>query len=67
MGILAQRRAITMVEDPVCGMELMPEDAVAESEYDGQIYYFCSLECKTEFDSDPEGHIELVEDEVYSV
>jgi YHS domain-containing protein len=56
-----------MVEDPVCGMELMPEDAVAMSEFDGETYYFCSLECKTEFDSDPTGHVEAMENEAYLV
>ena len=43
-----------MVEDPVCGMNLMPEDAVAEEEYGGQTYYFCSEECHAEFSMDPE-------------
>jgi YHS domain-containing protein len=43
-----------MVEDPVCGMQLMPEDAVAETEFGGQTYYFCSEECHEEFESDPE-------------
>lgn len=43
-----------MVEDPVCGMYLMPDDAVAETEYGGQTFYFCSEECQAEFEMDPE-------------
>jgi YHS domain-containing protein len=43
-----------MIEDPVCGMELTPDDAVAETDYGGETYYFCSDECRAEFDRDPE-------------
>lgn len=50
----------TMVEDPVCGMHLMPEDAVAESEYGGQTYYFCSEECQAEFEMDPERYAKSI-------
>ncbi len=42
------------LKDPVCGMELTYETAQARSEYDGQTYYFCSLDCKETFDKDPE-------------
>ncbi len=42
------------LKDPVCGMELTYETAQARSEYDGQTYYFCSLDCKEQFDKDPE-------------
>ncbi len=42
------------LRDPVCGMELTYETAQARSEYDGQTYYFCSLDCKEQFDKDPE-------------
>jgi len=40
-------------EDPVCGMEVDKADAVGQSEYDGQAYYFCSDVCKRRFDDDP--------------
>ncbi len=46
-----------MLEDPVCGMQLMPEDAVAESEYGGETFFFCSDECKDEFDREPERYV----------
>ena len=46
-----------MVVDPVCGMELMPELAIAETDYDGQTYYFCSEDCFEAFDEDPERYV----------
>jgi uncharacterized membrane protein YraQ (UPF0718 family) len=38
------------VQDPVCGMEVNPEDADHSTEHDGQTYYFCSQSCKESFD-----------------
>ena len=43
-----------MVIDPVCGMSIDPETAPAQSIYDGKTYYFCSAECKRDFDAAPE-------------
>jgi len=42
------------VVDPVCGMELEDDEIVAESEYRGKMYYFCSDECADEFESQPQ-------------
>lgn len=39
--------------DPVCGMEVTPEDAAGEYEYRGQTYYFCNLSCLERFRADP--------------
>lgn len=39
--------------DSVCGTELSKE-AGFSGEYKGKTYYFCSQECKTHFDNDPE-------------
>ena len=39
--------------DPVCGMEVSPVTAEAQSEYKGVTFYFCSDTCKEEFDTDP--------------
>ncbi|WP_232688751.1 permease [Halobacterium zhouii] len=36
--------------DPVCGMEVDPENADYSIEHDGQTYYFCSASCKDSFD-----------------
>ena len=46
------------VKDPVCGMMIEPDDAVGTSEYEGKTYYFCSDDCKTEFDANPEDYAE---------
>jgi YHS domain-containing protein len=46
-----------MVEDPVCGMEVNIETAPAKTEYEGQIYYFCSESCKEAFEEDPEQYL----------
>ena len=45
------------LRDPVCGMEVTYETAQARSEYDGQTYYFDSLECKEKFDKNPERYV----------
>ena len=45
------------MKDPVCGMEVTYETAQARSEYDGRTYYFCSLDCKEQFDQNPEQYI----------
>ena len=43
-----------LVKDVVCGMEVDPETAPANSVYDGETYYFCAEGCKTDFDGDPD-------------
>jgi signal transduction histidine kinase len=42
------------VIDPACGMEIEEKDAFGTSLYKEKIYYFCSKECKNNFDKDPE-------------
>ena len=42
-----------MVRDPVCGILIDPQSAVATREHGGQVFYFCSQECVDQFDSDP--------------
>ncbi len=43
----------TCFVDPVCGMEIEPENAVGKSDYEGVTYYFCCQGCKEEFDEHP--------------
>jgi len=43
-------------QDLVCGMDVDPKDAAAagrKSEYQGKTYYFCSDDCKKQFDKEP--------------
>lgn len=50
-----QERTIT---DPVCGVELSPQEAKFKSVYEGQTFYFSSAECKRAFDEDPDLYAE---------
>lgn len=43
--------------DPVCGMEVDPQTAAGQSDYQGTTYYFCSLTCKRDFDNDPARYV----------
>lgn len=41
------------VKDPVCGMKIEEADAVGSVEHEEKTFYFCSTDCKEEFESDP--------------
>lgn len=41
------------MKDPVCGMTVDPQKAAAQSQHNGQPYYFCSQGCKKKFDQNP--------------
>ncbi len=43
-----------MAIDPICGMEVDEEKAVAIYEYEGETYYFCAVGCKDKFAQNPE-------------
>ncbi len=40
-------------KDPVCGMMIDPAGAAGQSTYQGTTWYFCSKQCKTQFDANP--------------
>ncbi|MBX0324939.1 MULTISPECIES: YHS domain-containing protein [Haloarculaceae] len=42
-----------MTTDPVCGMELLSGEAAATVQYGGKTYYFCSDECRQQFQVQP--------------
>ena len=46
---------ISMVKDPVCGMNVDEKTANFESEYMGKTYYFCNRSCKAVFEKNPKG------------
>jgi len=46
------------VTDPVCGMSFAKEEAVATAEYEGDTFYFCSEECREEFETEPEDFVD---------
>ncbi len=43
--------------DPVCGMEVDTATAQYKTVYKGRIYYFCSHQCKVEFEKNPEYYL----------
>jgi YHS domain-containing protein len=55
---LADRRRVfmAMVIDPVCGMRIDSEDAVATVEHEGKTYYFCSRACRDAFVANPSSY-----------
>jgi len=57
---MARNPASLIVRDPVCGMELDEPRTFTQFEYDGQIYYFCSAECRVKFESDPDHYVPTV-------
>lgn len=46
-----------MVKDPVCGMNVNEKKAAGSSTYAGKTYYFCSSNCKTEFEKAPSKYV----------
>ena len=45
--------------DPVCGMEVRPEDPAAAWEHAGTTYLFCSVGCMERFRADPERFLRM--------
>ena len=43
--------------DPVCGMDVMPEEAAATHEHGGKKYYFCNAMCAERFAASPEHYL----------
>ena len=43
--------------DPVCGMEVTPEDAAGSYQYQGQQFYFCNESCLEQFQANPEAFL----------
>ena len=44
-------------KDPVCGMEVEPDEAAGQSDFQGKTFYFCSNECKAKFDQNPQAFV----------
>lgn len=45
-------QSLTKGVDPVCGMEVEASTAVASVIHEGKTFYFCSADCKKEFEKD---------------
>jgi len=46
-----------MAIDPVCGMEVDERTTRDKATHEGTTYYFCSTDCKDEFQWSPEDYI----------
>ena len=55
-----------MALDPVCHMEVEPEEAAGHSEYKGETYYFCHPSCLERFRAEPEKYLAAAERSVPS-
>lgn len=44
---------MAQVIDPVCGMTLDSSQAAAQTIYQGQTYFFCSVDCRQTFEQNP--------------
>ena len=42
--------------DPVCGLDVNPDDVESWVEYEGTQYYFCCPECQRAFEENPEAY-----------
>jgi YHS domain-containing protein len=48
-------------KDPVCGMMVEPENAAASTTYESQEVFFCSDECRREFEANPARYYDRLE------
>lgn len=46
------------VDDPVCKMKVDKDKTSYSSEYKGEKHYFCSENCKSQFDASPKNYVE---------
>ena len=47
-----------MAIDPVCGMEIDERKPEFQTQFAGRKYFFCSEECRKEFENQPEEFVE---------
>lgn len=47
------------VVDPVCGMQIDKDEAVASLEHMGKTFYFCAEGCKKQFEENPEKYMKM--------
>jgi YHS domain-containing protein len=52
---------MNQVKDPVCGMMVDRDTAPAHTTYESQEVYFCSHECRREFEAEPARHVGQLE------
>jgi Cu+-exporting ATPase len=54
------KQVISVVKDPVCGMDVDRATSKHRSQHDEEKFYFCSGHCKAKFEASPETYLNLV-------
>jgi YHS domain-containing protein len=49
-----------MTTDPVCGMKVDEKNSEFHTQFAGKKYFFCSDDCRREFEADPDEFVETV-------
>ena len=52
---------MSQVKDPVCGMMIDREDAAGSTIFEEQEIYFCSEQCRREFEADPAHYYDRID------
>lgn len=52
---------MSQVKDPVCGMMIEPESAAGRTIYESQEIFFCSDQCRRDFEDDPARYYDRLE------
>jgi YHS domain-containing protein len=52
---------MNQVKDPVCGMMVDPDTAPAHTTYESQEVFFCSSECRRQFEAEPARYVDQLE------
>ncbi|MGA9511512.1 MAG: YHS domain-containing protein [Candidatus Sulfotelmatobacter sp.] len=47
-----------MTKDPVCGLKVDDGKSEFQTQFAGRKYFFCSDECRKEFEAEPEAYVE---------
>jgi YHS domain-containing protein len=47
-----------MTTDPVCGMKVNEKESEFHTQFAGRKYFFCSDNCRQEFESEPDAYVE---------
>ncbi len=48
-----------MTNDPVCGMKVDEKNSEFSTQFAGKKYFFCSDNCRREFEADPDEFVEI--------
>lgn len=55
---LEMEGSISMTTDPVCGMRVDDHRGEFQTQFAGKKYFFCSDECRKEFEAEPDVYVE---------